>query len=109
MPLDRIITVNIEAEGHRDDQGDYIPGPVTSHRMWARVTDGGSSDALAEGGIVVVKRAVWDVRYRRDILETIPNRLSVVDEYGTRYHVETVTDYQARRRAIRITGAEVVV
>ena len=104
MPLDRVIRAGIEAEGHRDDQGEYVPGPVTWHRIWAQVNDGGSSDVLTPGGTIVLARKEFIIRWRQDIATTLPPLLHIEDEYGQAFNVELIVDYPTRRRHIRITG-----
>ena len=103
--LDRIVTLHLEGEG-RYVSGVFTPGPVTDVRVWAQLSDGGETDADTVGGIVTLRRLVATVRWDQRLIDTPPSRLSITDEYGTRYSVETVQDYQARRRYITLTAIE---
>ena len=103
--LDRLVTLHLEAEGRYID-GRWVPGQVTDARVWAQLSDGGESDSDGVGGIVTLRRLVATVRWDQRLIDTIPSRLSLTDSYGTIYGVETVQDYQARRRFITLTAIE---
>ena len=47
MPADRRIVVNVSAEGHRDERGDYVPGEVTPIAAWATRRDVGQERKVA--------------------------------------------------------------
>ena len=106
MALDRVVTLHLEAEGTRDEDGNYIPGPTTDVRVWAQLVDGGESDSLTSGGVIVVRRAVVTIRWRADVIDTPPSRMEFTDDYNVRYNVETVQDFAARRRFISISATE---
>ena len=46
MPADRRIIVNVSAEGHRDEHGEYVPGAITEHRLWATDIPGAPSQRV---------------------------------------------------------------
>ena len=103
--LDRVVTLHLEAEG-RYTNGVWTPGPTTDVRRWAQLSDGGEVDSDGVGGIVTLRRLVATVRWDQRLIDTIPSRLSLTDTYGITYSVETVQDYQARRRFITLTAIE---
>ena len=107
--LDRPITLHLQAEGHRDEQGRYVPGPVTDVRVWAQIDDGGEADTLTEGAVVVLARAVFAVRWTQAVIDTPPSRMEITDDNGRRWNVDTVTDFIARRRFVQITAVTEVV
>ena len=82
-------------------------GRPTSHRAWAQLSDGGESDAATVGGILTLRRLVATVRWDQRLIDTPPFRLSLTDNYGTTYSVETVQDYATRRRFITLSAIEV--
>lgn len=101
MPLDRRITVRLQAEGTRS-QGEYVPGPVTEYPVWAQQQLAGSSDTVTEQGVVVVAQRRWIVRYV-EVFATHPiSRMTVDDEHGQRWNVENVQEGRARRRFLEI-------
>ena len=101
--LDRRITLHIQAEGHRDNHGRYIPGPVTDVEVWAQVTDGGQSDVLFGGCVIVVSRAVFSIRWRSDVAATPVSRLSLTFD-GQVWNCETVTNFADRHRFLQIAA-----
>ena len=107
MPvLDRVIQLHLRAEGTRNQHGEFVPGefgdPIT---VWAIVSSGGLTEISTDGASITIgRRAVFDVRYRQDVIDAGPARLEVTDYRGDRFNVETITDYRDRRRAMRITG-----
>ena len=105
--LDRIVTLRLVAEG-RYVNGVWAPGSVTELRVWAQLSDGGESDSDTVGGIVTVRRLVATVRWDQRLIDTPPSRLSITDDYGTVYSVETVQDFAARRRFVTLSAIEVV-
>ena len=46
MPLDRLITVRLEALGKRVE-GKYVDGPITVLRVWAERISSASTDAAS--------------------------------------------------------------
>ena len=69
MPADRLITLTVRAEGMRDDTGVYIPGTVIATlRPWVQVVDSGSSDLEDAGGVAVVRRKDFTLRWRADVI-----------------------------------------
>ena len=63
MPLDRLITVRLEALGKRVE-GKYVDGPITVLRVWAERISSASTDAASAGtGTVVQAIVTWRVRW----------------------------------------------
>ena len=108
MPADRVITVNIEAEGTRDIHGIYTPGPVTAVRMWASQRDKSLRDIIESGGLRDTGERTWRVRWRSDLYNTPTSRIEVVDgsrTFGVTNMVElTGRDRMTRRRFIELEG-----
>ena len=100
MALDKRIRVGLEADGMDNDQGEYVPGPITWYDLWAEVRDGGSEDRVEEAGFRTLGRKVFRVRWRLDIVIQPPSQSYVDDEYGQRYNVDEITDNEQRRRFI---------
>lgn len=103
--FDRRVTVHVEAEGTRNQQGRYEPGPVTDYEVWAAISDGGESDTNTVGGIITLARAVFALRWNKLFLDTPPSRLQITDHSnGLTYRIQTVSDFQVRRRLIHMSG-----
>ena len=100
MPADRLVTVNIEAEGSRDQFGQYVPGAVTPVRMWARSRDKSLRDIIESGGRRDTGERNWQVRWRSDLAATPTSRLTVQD--GSRlFSVDNMIELTGRDRATR--------
>ena len=106
MPdLDRLITITLRGPNTRDDHNRAVPGPVTfTGKVWARV-ESVVSDADFSTGII---RPSGDRRYRvrwREDLETTPTpRITVTDEYGAAFNVQSVEPVD-RKRHVELTLA----
>ena len=101
MPLDRRITVHIEALGEYVD-GVYQPGEVTDYGVWAQRTSAGAADVATEGGIFVSEAATFLVRWFRELALTPPNRVSITDELGLEWNVDVISESNQRRRFLGI-------
>lgn len=97
MPADRRIIVNVEALGTRNDQGEYVPGPVTAINVWASKRDKSQEDIQQEGGARNETRRDWVIRWDRRIALTPPSRLEVEDE-GDTFNVLNLTEVTRRGR-----------
>lgn len=106
MPFDRVIVVHVQAEGTFTQGGDFVPGATTDIRTWARVNDGGTFERIRSEGVDVIQRKVFTFRYREDIAMTPPDRLSVTDEHGFNFDIDTSIDYPERKRWIQLTGTD---
>ena len=105
LPLDRIITLLLEADGTFVD-GVYNPGPITEHRVWARRVSAGSTDAVDSGsGLLRIRSVVeWTIRYREDVAQHAITRLYVRDEEGNTWNAEEISESDMRRRYITISA-----
>ena len=63
MPADRLITVNLMAEGMRNEHGEYVDGVVTAIRTWATRSDKSQEDKEQEGGALDTTRRDWRIRW----------------------------------------------
>ena len=101
MPLDRLITVNLQLEGERV-LGKYVEGLVTPYRVWAeRISSGGSTDEASEGGTLIQALVTWRIRFLEAIAQHRVDRMSVRAE-GHDWNVEAVTQSDERRRFIEL-------
>ena len=108
MPnFDRRITVNVEAEGHRNEHGEYQPGPVTAHGLWAEKYDLRLEDVLDSGGDRQNVERRWTIRYNGTIYGTPVSRLEVVDG-GDTFNVTQIREASARGENIRRRYIDIV-
>ena len=108
MPLDRIITVNVETRGTYSDRGQYVAGTVTPLRVWATKTDRDLMDVLETGGDRGEIQRTWRVRWDSRIYAAQPELLAVVDDTLT-FNIQNMAevtgrDGMTRRRFIDLTG-----
>ena len=107
MPiLDRRITVNVQAMGTFNNQGEHVPGIVTPIQMWATRNDLSTEDIEQSGGVAGVVTRDYIVRFDERIAMTPTNRLSIVDGPST-LNVTLMTEAKAgyeRRKFIRISA-----
>ena len=110
MPHDRLITVNVQSLGHRDQHGNYIDGVVTPILIWATRRDRFQDDIATEGGVLDSTRRDWRIRWTRLIAETPALRLEVVDHDGVIFQILNVVEVtrergeSLRRRFLTIQG-----
>ena len=97
MPADRLIIVNVEAEGTRNDMGEYVPGPVTAIRTWANRRDRFADDIETEGGQIGSTRWDWRIRWDKRIASTPVFRMSVFDG-GVFFDVLNMVEVHTRTR-----------
>ena len=106
--LDRIIDIEIQAEGGRDDTGEFVPGKVTTSRVWATRDDRSLENVVESGGDRGISERAYKVRWRSDLASTVPTNISVQD--GTQlFQVSNVTEDSeghGRRRfmVLEVTG-----
>ena len=79
MTLDRIIDIEIKAEGDRDDTGEFLPGMTTTSRVWATRMDRSLEDIEQEGGTRNIARRDYRVRWRSDIAGALPTNVTIAD------------------------------
>ena len=70
MPADRRITVNVQAEGTRNQHNEYVPGPVTPLAVWASKYDLRLIDVEEAGGVRSEVTRRWRIRYDPRIYDT---------------------------------------
>lgn len=104
MPLDRPITLGLEAEGTYV-MGVYRPGPVTNVRAMAQLESAGSTDQTDRTGTFVTEVIRFTIRYREDVARHPISRMEITDEYGHTFNIET-KDNEAggRRRYISLSA-----
>ena len=108
MPLlNRIITIGIEAEGDRDEDGHYIPGPSTDYRVWAATQGQGSTDAETVGGTRIFEIRQFTVRFLEVIARARTDLMTITDEYGYLWEPEEIAEGSRRRRYIEISARRV--
>ena len=106
MGLDRRIVLHITGEGRYDNTGRYTPGEISDIEVWASVNDGGESDQLTEGGLIVLAGAAFTIRWREDVAAISVRNMQVTFD-GRIYDAQTITSFTDRRRTITIRGVEV--
>ena len=95
--LDRLITLNIEVPGSRNEHGEYVDGPVTAYRVWA-FTDSSLNDIdLGAEGFRLSNTRRYRIRWRQDVATTPVAMLQIVDETG-RVYVVTELEEEGRQR-----------
>ena len=104
MPADRRIIVKLQAEGFRDPalQGEYIPGSITEHPLWATETSAGSIDTNTTTGVRVQRSVTFTVRWFKALVDTPINNVSVVGSDGFTYNAENISPSDERKRFIMI-------
>lgn len=114
MPQDRIVTVNVTAMGDRDEHGDFVPGPVTAHRVWVSKRDDDAERVIETGGMRSERQRRWRMRWIGSVYTSALSLLQVVDNgriFNVINVVEVVNQRNApdlRRRFIDLTGVEVI-
>ena len=78
--LDRIITVRVQAEGMRNEHGEFVEGAVTPIRVWASRRDRDLTDIAEEGGTRGEARRDWRIRWRADLAGAATSSLAVEDD-----------------------------
>ena len=101
MPLDTRITIEIAAEGHRNQFGEYVPpGNPTLYPVWADTGGVGISDTVSTGGVEGIRGMAATVRWFRELV-IAPNRLvHVIDAFNLRWEVDNINTSDQRRRWI---------
>ena len=101
MPLDRLITVRLQALGERVD-GKYVDGPITAYRVWAERISSASTDAASAGtGTVIQAVVTWRVRWVTAIARHRVDLMSIEAD-GFFWNVEAVNESDERRRFIEL-------
>ena len=106
MPdLDRLITLTIRGANTRDKHNRAVPGPVTfTGKVWARVESVVSDADLSTGTIRPSGDRRYRVRWREDLETTPTPRITVTDEYGAAFNVQSVEPVD-RKRHVELTLA----
>ena len=105
MPFDRVATLTIRAEGARNDEGEYVPGDiVVEEDVWCQVRDGGFFEQVDIGGTDIIQRSNFSLRWRDDVL-TLGPELIEIDLEGRTYTIQSVDDYDARKRLVNLVGS----
>ena len=111
MPADRLITVNVDTGGTRNEHGEYTPG-YTSYRTWASKYDLTLEDVTDQAGTRDVITRRWRCRFDSRIYDGQLALMQVVDE-GRTFNVTQVREVtrqgrgraDLRRRYLDVTGA----
>ena len=105
-PLDRRITLHVEAEGTRD-RGEFVPGAVVDYELWASRETIGADDERSDGVARTETVARFILRWNEVFASTPPNRLGITDALGRAYNVRSVADSDERRRFVEIEAISV--
>lgn len=107
MPADRLITVNIETPGYRNDEGVFVPGSIVTHRVWATRKDRSLFDIAEEGGERNETRRDWRIRWRSDVVGVALDSMTVTDgaqDFDVLNMIELTDDGRTRRRFLELQG-----
>ena len=96
MPADRRITINVSAEGHRDQHGDYVPGAVTPIAAWASRRDVSQELKVSRDGTRDLASRDWRVRWDSRIANSPARLLKVVDE-GVEFIIVNMAEVTQQR------------
>ena len=107
MPFDTRITVLIEAEGHRDEHGEYVDGPTTEYARWCDESGAGSGDQATGGGLVLTQGRTFVVRWFRELAVAPETFVKVRDNLGLIWGSDGIGISDARKRFIVISGSRV--
>ena len=123
MPFDTIITIHIEALGHRATQddvdagvmvdgepvgiGEYIPGPETDYEVWCDESGAGSIDTPSVGGLVLTSGRTFLVRWFRELALAPESFVSITDNLGQNWYSDGISVSDARQRFIVINAGRV--
>ena len=108
MTLDRIIDIEIKAEGDRDDTGVFLPGMTATSRVWAERDDKSLENVVESGGDRGIAERGYKVRWRSDLASTLPTNITIQDGAQV-FQVSNVTEDSeghGRRRfmVLEVTG-----
>ena len=103
--LDRRTTLGIRGEGHRNEYGEWQPGVVTEHRVWAQRTDAVADNATGPEGHRHVSIRTFRLRYRGDVADAQVSDLSIESD-GVVYTVTGRRQSDPRDRFIDLDVAE---
>ena len=102
MALDRRITIRIEEYGTRNEDGEYIPGPVSEYPVWAERRAAGSNDQPTTSGFITVSVQNYGVRWFKALELSDIALVEIEDEYGQIWDPDSIAPNDARRRFINI-------
>ena len=107
MPFDTRITILIQAEGHRNEFGEYVEGVTTEYPRWADESGAGSADLAASGGLFLTSVRTFLVRWFRELAVAPETFVDVRDNLDQQWHSESISLSDARKRFIVISAARV--
>ena len=105
--LDRRITLRIQGPRTLNEYAEPVPGVITEHPEWCTQEDGGFAEVTAFGGVAILNRKQFLIRWRRDVLDASKDQITIRDEYGDLYNVELINESfnpLSRRRFIVLSG-----
>ena len=98
MPADRRITINVSAEGTRNEQhGEYVPGAITPIGAWASRRDQSLTDIATEGGTRGQGRRTWRIRWDSRIARS-PTSLLTVEDGALTFTISNMVEVTQQRR-----------
>ena len=96
MPADRLVTVELQAPGDRDNQGVWVPGAITNVRTWASRHDKDASEIIFSGGTRTDVLRAWVIRWDARIAATPATRLMLTEDSGLKDDVGTPTKWDVQ-------------
>ena len=105
--LDRLVEVNIEAPGTRNQYGEHVPGAVQTFRRWTTRMAKTKEDVEQEGGTYNLVRRTYRVRWFRELANAAPSQVTLVDG-PLEFNVEKIVEPEgSRRRFLDLEGVAV--
>ena len=104
MPFDTRIAVLIQAEGHRDEHGEYVDGPTTEYPRWADESGAGSGTTPTEGGLITGTGRTFVVRWFNALAIAPEAFVSIRDNINQVWYSEAISASDARKRFIVIAA-----
>ena len=107
MPMDRLVTVVIQAIGDYDASGQYIAGPDRFYRRWATLIDTSISRYLSIGGSRAEEDAAYRMRYFPELAAGDVRIAFLVEDDGDSYKIISISeptgrDGNTRRRWLEV-------
>ena len=96
MPVDRVIILKIEEEGHRNEYGEFVPGRSESHRIWATRRDLSLRDITEVGGELTNTRREWRVRWLKTLADVRDLTTVSIEDEGVEFNVDNLVEVTGR-------------
>ena len=98
MPVDRLVTVEIQEPGDYNQAGQFVEGTKTLYRRWATLVDTTVDRTLrlGEGGSRAEESALYRVRYFLDLASANVLTTFLIEADGDRYTITNISEATGR-------------